>query len=490
MPEEKKKKSKSASKAKPDKREEAARVPPHNLDMERALLCSALIDPNGFARVVNVVNDKCFYDRRHNLIFAAMERLFAATAPIDALSVSEELERSKYLEAAGGDAYLVSLSNEVATSTHAEHYANVVYERAVLRDLISAGSRMANEAYETGDAKELIDSAMQELFEIAVGQKEEGFQPIRPILNSLHEHLDKLHHRTGESLTGIGTGFKKLDEMTSGFQDGDFIVIAARPSMGKTAISLDMARYASLRLGVPVAFFSLEMASMAIAMRLIASDARVDLHKLRSGRLPKNDWAKLAEASGRLSEIPFFIDDSGTLGITELRARARLLKQKENISIVFIDYLQLMTPPPAGSREQEVAKISRALKGLARELEVPVVAMSQLSRAVETRGEDARPQLSDLRDSGAIEQDADLVMFIHRKMSRREKSDEDEDQDLDENMAEIIIRKQRNGPTGMIKLAFLKHYASFAELVTETDKEIVDESIYAPVMEKDEDVPF
>ncbi|NQU05011.1 MAG: replicative DNA helicase [Calditrichaeota bacterium] len=486
------------------KRQETARIPPHNSDMERAVLCCALIDKTGFARIVSLVKENSFYERRHTLIFAAMARLFNSSSPIDVLSVSEELDRSKNLEAAGGAPYLVSLSNEITASTHAEHYAKTVQEHSALRGLISAASRLSNEAYETGDPPgDLIDRAMQELFEIGIGSDDKGFQHIEPVMHDLHDHLDKLYHSSDGALTGISTGFHELDEKTSGFQNGDLVVVAARPSMGKTALALDMALNAAKIDKKPVAFFSLEMASMAIAMRLIAADAQVDLHKLRSGRLRDRDWTKLALSTGELSQIPFYIDDTGVLGVTELRARARMLKQKADIGIVFVDYMQLMRPPQAGSREQEVAKISRALKGLARELNVPVVALSQLSRAVETRGEDARPQLSDLRDSGAIEQDADLVIFIHRWVDYSNLSDEDARKKVDDGekenevedkrtTAEIIIRKQRNGPTGTIKLGFEKTHASFRNLTAARDAKLASEQ--APIdessLEDKEDVPF
>ena len=502
MAEKKKDKTNNKSNGGSKKLRQEARVPPHNLEMERALLCSALIDPDGYARVVDVVDEDSFYDRRHGLIFAAMNRLFSKSAPVDVLTVSEELEHSDDLESAGGPSYLTSLSLEVATSTHAEHYAKVVREKAALRALITMTSQVSNEAYDSGDVEELIDQSMQRLFEIAIGRKDTGAQPIRPVLTNLHEHLDKLHNREDDTLTGIGSGFRELDNMTSGFQNGDLIVIAARPSMGKTAFSLDMARHASQKERVPVAFFSLEMANVAIAMRLIASDARLDLHKLRTGRLSGREWQRLSLSTGELSEMPFFIDDTGTLSVTDLRARARMLKQQHNIGIVFVDYLQLMKPPQAGSREQEVAKISQALKGLARELEVPVVALSQLSRAVEHRGDDARPQLSDLRDSGAIEQDADLVIFIHRnieysnlseseKEKKLESGEKEEEVERKANCGDIIIRKQRNGPTGTIELTFLKKFACFEDKASEADRKLAVSQPSIPVeMPEEEDAPF
>ena len=462
------------------------RMPPHNLDMERALLCSALIDPNSIAKAVNVLHPESFYDRRHGIIFGAMERLFARNKPVDLVMVSEELTGTRELEAAGGDGYIISLTNEVATSAHIDHYAQVIREKKALRSLIATATVTAADAYEAPDAEELVDRAMSELFEIYGARALGGFQKIEPILKDLHEHLDKLHRREDDNLTGVGTGFDRLDEITSGFQRGDFIVVAGRPSMGKTAFSLDVARHACLRYGVPVAFFSLEMASMAIAMRLIAAEAHLDLHRLRSGRLSDAGWARLADATGKLSEMPFYIDDTGTLGLTELRARALMLKKQHDIGIIFIDYLQLMKPPKADSREQEVAQISRALKGLARELKVPVVAMSQLSRAVEQRG-DKRPQLSDLRDSGAIEQDADVVMFIFRKAAYGEEEKGDEEKAVLADDTEVIIRKQRNGPTGTVHLIFHKEYAHF---VAKEDHEAQATPSFRPDAEEDQLPPF
>lgn len=470
-------KSKSKKREKPSVDISSGRVPPNSLEMEKALLCSCLINPDAFTRIVDLVDEDSFYDRRHGLAYSAMARLFSSNEPIDLLTVSENLQAKKELESAGGESYLAGLTGEVATSAHVEHYADVVRERASLRKLITSATTTALEAYDVADASELIDRAMQELFDIYGKRQKGGFRPIKPLLTDLHKHLDELGKRDNKNLTGVGTGFDNLDYMTSGFQPGELIIIAARPSMGKTSLALDIARHASQQHNKAVAFFSLEMASMAITMRLLAAQSRVDLHKLRSGKIPKAQAAKLSRATGKLSEIPFFIDDSGTLGIMEVRARARMLKQQHNIGIVFIDYLQLMKPPKADSREQEVAQISRSLKGLARELEIPVVALSQLSRAVENRGGDKRPQLADLRDSGAIEQDADLVMFIYRAKHYKSKemgsgdngnhpsqnSDESDDSG-DDRISEVIIRKQRNGPTGTVKLVFNEEYASFDDM--------------------------
>jgi len=429
--------------------------------MERAVICSSLIDPTAFARIADLVDETDFYDRRHCLIFEAMANLFTKASPIDALMVSEELEGTKNLEAAGGDGYLAELTNEIATGVNAEHYAKVVRDKAALRSLIESATGVILDAYEAPNASEIIDRTLAELFEIHSRGQVGGFQSIDKVLNITHAYLDNFHKSGGE-LTGVGTGYPSLDAYTSGFQPGDLIVIGARPSMGKTALGLDLALNACLQHSVPVAFFSLEMASMAIAMRMLASHARLNLHKLRSGKLSENEWGNLSRATGELSDMKFFIDDTGTLGLMEIRARARQLKQQHDIGLIFIDYLQLMKPPKANSREQEIAQISRGLKGLARELNIPVIALSQLSRAVEQRGGDKRPQLADLRDSGAIEQDADVVIFIYRDKMYRDS--EDEEGGPVDNTAEIIIRKQRNGPTGTVKLTFLPEYAKFESL--------------------------
>lgn len=438
----------------------AGRVPPHALDMERAVLCACLIDPNGITKVIDKLGDKSFYEYRNQLIYNTIVSLFRNSKPVDILTVTEELERIGELEKAGGQQYVVSLSTEMATSSHAEHYAVIVQERASLRELILTSNDVAEQAYNLPKVSELIDSTMSRIFEIQSRGQTGGFSPLRKILDETHEHLDKLHKNRDTELTGVGTGFDELDAMTGGFQKGDLIIIAARPSMGKTSLALDIARQAALYHGVSIAFFSLEMASMALALRLLSAEARINHHDLRRGRLPDRDWAQLSLATGRLSDIRFFIDDTGNLGINELRARARRLKQQHDIGIVFVDYLQLMQPPKADSREQEVAQISRALKGLARDLNVPVVALSQLSRAVEQRGGDKIPQLADLRDSGAIEQDADLVMFIHRKKQYRSGMEDDDGEPVD-NSASIIIRKQRNGPTGTVDLIFNDQYTRF-----------------------------
>lgn len=473
MPEEEKKESKSRNTAQTDR--SAARVPPHSLEMERAALCCALIDGGGFSRIVDLLSEQSFYDHKHKLVFEAMLGLFNRNSGIDALTVTEELSRAGNLESAGGAPYIAGLTNEVTTAVYADDYAAAVREKFSLRRMISTGTALAMQSYEAPDAGELLDQALRELFEIYTNSQTGGFKGIGQVLEQTRDYLNKAKDQHG-NLTGVGTGFRDLDEITSGFQKGDLVIVAGRPSMGKTAFSLDLARHACMNHSTPVAYFSLEMGAMAIALRLLAASAGINLHNLRRGKLTSADWKNLSMAITSLSEAKFFIDDTGSLGLTELRARARQLKQQHDIGVIFIDYMQLMKPPKAQSREQEVAQISRGLKGLARELDVPVVALSQLSRAVEQRGGDGRPQLSDLRDSGAIEQDADVVMFIYRERQYRSdgaddkknerkggesKNSENSNLKDEDNTSEIIIRKQRNGPTGTVYLVFEPEYARF-----------------------------
>ncbi len=479
--------SRSKSKNKTSIEQLGGRIPPHNLDAERALLCSALIDPDGFGRVVDIVNEDSFYDRRHQLVFAAMSRMYATAIPIDALTVSDELQRTDDLEAVGGDPFLAGLTNEVATAAHCEQYASIVREKYTLRRLIQSSTNITINAYDVGDSEELLEEAMQELFEIQSNRERGGFKPLYDVFGVLHDYLDKQHKREGQ-LTGVPTGFSLLDQYTSGFQKGDLVIIAGRPSMGKTAFSLDLARKACINYNIPVGYFSLEMASMAIAMRLIAAEGGLNLHRLRSSRLKEHEFARMAEAFKRMDQANFFIDDTGSLGIMEMRARARRLKIQHNIGILFIDYLQLMKPPKADSREQEVAQISRALKGLARELEIPVVAMSPLSRAVEHRTGDHRHQLADLRDTGAIEQDADVVMFIYRpSLYKTEKDNEESEQD---NTTEIILRKQRNGPTGTVELVFNPEFTRFESKASDSDSDMASQSSLDPSGGGDDGLPF
>ncbi len=471
-----------------------ARVPPHNLDMERATLCCALIDPAGFARIVDFVSAESFYELKHRLIYETMTNLFAEGSGIDALTVSEALDREGNLEKAGGASYIVGLTNEVTTSVYVEDYAKVVREKYSLRRIISTSTTLAMDAYDVAEPGEILDEALRQLFDIYTNRATGGFRALDSVLDETNDFLNKAKDKKG-GLSGIGTGFPALDEMTSGFQKGDLAIIAARPSMGKTAFSLDLARHACLNYQMSVAYFSMEMSAMSIALRLLSSSAKINLHELRQGKLRSGQWKQLAMAIESLSDAKLYIDDTGSLGLTEMRARSRQLKQQHDIDIIFLDYMQLMKPPKAQSREQEVAQISRGLKGLARELEVPVVALSQLSRAVEQRGGDKRPQLSDLRDSGAIEQDADVVMFIYRAKQYKDgkPADSDDDDFEVDNSAEILIRKQRNGPTGVVNLTFVSEYAAFESAADKSAinaaKSFSRHALQAPEPDPDEFIP-
>src|SRR5688500_3590796 len=383
-----------------------------------------------------------------------MAALAERSQPIDLVTLKDELIKASALEGVGGAAYLASLLDGVPRITNVEHWSRIIKEKAVLRNLIHASTRIVQECYEAEDDPALLlDRAEKAIFDIAEHRIRQGFVGIREIVKESFRTIDQLS-QSKELVTGIPTGFVDLDEKTSGLQKGDLIIVAARPAMGKTSLCLNIAQYASIKTGETVGIFSLEMAKEQLVLRMLCSDARVDSHRLRTGNLQEKDWARLAKAYADLSASHIFIDDSSTLTPLEMRAKCRRLKAEHGLGMVVVDYLQLMSGSGrVENRQQEIAAISRSLKGLAKELSIPVVALSQLSRAPEARTE-KRPQLSDLRESGALEQDADVVMFIYR---------EEEYKPTEENrgVAEIIIGKQRNGPTGMLKLAFIKEYTRF-----------------------------
>ncbi|MFC1563216.1 replicative DNA helicase, partial [candidate division KSB1 bacterium] len=384
--------------------------------------------------------------------------LFEKNEAVDMLTVSEELKKRDLLDKVGGTYYLTECVNQVTTAANVEFHAKVILEKALMRKLIEVGTNIVGEGYnESAEAYELLDKAEQMIFEISERKLRRGFTEIKPYLHDAFEMIDNYRKRKG-FVTGVATGFNEIDKLTSGFQNSDLVIVAGRPSMGKTAFCLNVARNAAVNNNIPVGLFSLEMASHQLAMRLLCSEAEVSSHRVRTGNLPDEGWAKLSTSVGSLSEAPIYIDDSGSLSILEIRSKARRLRAERNIELLIIDYLQLVTGPhKAENRVQEVSMITRSLKSLAKELNIPVIALSQLSRAVEKRGEDKKPILSDLRESGAIEQDADVVIFIHRPElypGHKEK---------DEGIAEIIIGKQRNGPIGNIKLTFRKDFAKFGD---------------------------
>ena len=438
------------------------KLPPQNLEAEQAVLGSILLDNHALNRTVELLSEIDFYKEAHRRIFEAMIALSERNEPIDLVTLTNTMTQRNELAQVGGAAYLTELVNVVPTAANVTHYAKIVREKSLVRQLVQTATEIASRGYEMNEGiAELLDDAERRIFGIHDAKMHQSFHPIRDVVRSSFEWIEKRYEQK-ESITGVPTGFRKLDELTSGFHPGDLIIIAGRPSMGKTAFALNIAQHVAVEKRQPVAVFSLEMMSAQLVIRLLCAESRVDAHKLRSGYLGSADWPKLTAAASRLTEAPLFIDDTSSLSVLELRAKARRLKRDQGrLELIVVDYLQLMRGRgDAESREKEISEISRSLKALAKELAVPVVALSQLSRAVESRTE-RRPQLSDLRESGAIEQDADLVMFVYR---------EEVYKPMDENLrnvAKIIVSKQRNGPTGDIDLVFLKECTRFESMASE-----------------------
>ena len=450
-------------------RRQAGRVPPQATEVEQSVLGAMMIDRHAIPKVIEILPVGSFYDSRHEKIYTAIISLFEKSNPVDLVTVTEELKRHEEIDAVGGAYYLTELTTRVATSANVEYHSRIISEKALLRGMISTMTEHISLAFEAGaDAFELLDQTESAIFRLSDSQLKRAAVSMKNVVEETIENLQAIHGKES-GITGVGTGFSAVDAITGGWQKSDLIIIAARPSMGKTAFALSVARNAALAAKEPtsIAFFSLEMSSQQLAQRLLTSEARVDAQMARTGRLRDEDWPKLARAAGRLSAAPIFIDDTPGLSILELRAKARRLKAEHDIGLIVVDYLQLMHGPTVSrnsNREQEIAQISRSLKALAKELNIPVVALSQLSRAVETRGGDKKPMLSDLRESGSIEQDADVVAFIYR--AERYGITVDEFGNSTEGVAEILIGKQRNGPIGNIKLAFVNQYARFDNLTT------------------------
>ncbi len=423
------------------------RLPPQSLEAEQAVLGALLVSGDGVSRVVDILDPDYFYRKAHQVIYAAMLDLYEENEPIDIVTVSQYLKDEGKLENVGGRQYITDLSLSVATTANLEYYAKVVQEKAILRHLIKAGTEIVGSCYEETDADTALDRAEHMIFTLA--QRRE-MQQLVHIKNIVEDSFQKIEQRyeNRDSLSGVPSGFYDLDALTSGFQPSDLVIIAARPSMGKTAFVLNMAQHVAVEHNIPVAIFSLEMSKESLVMRMLCSEAEIDANRLRTGHMHTTDWTKLASAMGRLGESPIFIDDSALVNALEIRAKCRRLKAEMNgLGLVIIDYIQLMQGrKQTDNRVQEVSEISRSLKTLAREINVPVIALSQLSRAVEAR-QNKRPMLSDLRESGSIEQDADLVMFIYRDEYYNPESDR-------RGEAEIIIAKQRNGPTGTVDLLY------------------------------------
>ena len=436
------------------------RRPPYSEDAEQAVLAAMLMDADAVARVVETVTDDMFYREGHRRIFRAMTALSERGEIVDPLTLANELERRGELEASGGKDYIGFLVDAVPTSANVEYHARIVREKALYRRLIEVSTSIVSEAFEGRlPAAELLDDAEHKIFQVSQQRGSQGFTRIKELLWPTMERIEALQ-RGGKTVTGVPSGFKDLDEMTSGFQAAALVIVAARPSMGKTALTLNIAQHAAIEHNVPVAFFSLEMSKESLVQRMLTSEARIDAQRLRKGMLRDDDFPRLARAAGILSSAPVYIDDTPGITLLEMRSKARRLKADSGIGMVIVDYLQLMQGPPnIESRQQEVSQISRGLKALAKELSVPVVALSQLSRAPDQRAGDHRPQLSDLRESGAIEQDADLIMFIFRQEVYDGPTDKDGNSL--EGRAEIIVGKQRNGPIGIVNVFFHKAYTRF-----------------------------
>ncbi len=433
------------------------KLPPQNIEAEQSVLGAILIDNDAMNKVLEILGEKDFYRETHRLIFFSMIELYEKNHPIDLVTLTDHLRSRGELEAVGGATYLASLVNAIPTSANVRHHSRIVHEKALLRNLIEASTEILSQGYEgTRDVDDLLDYAEQRIFSLSERKIRPSFFHIREIIKDSFETIERLYEKK-EMITGVPSGFIDVDERTSGFQPGDLIIVAGRPSMGKTSFCLCVAQHLGTELREPVAVFSLEMSKMQLVLRMLCSEARVDAHKLRSGFIGRADWAKLTTAAGRLAEAPVFIDDTPAISVLEMRAKARRLKAEHGLKMIIVDYLQLMRGRRnADTREQEISEISRSLKSLAKELDIPVIALSQLNRAVESRG-DKRPLLADLRESGAIEQDADVIIFIYRD-ELYHKTEENAGR------AEINIGKQRNGPTGIVKLAFIDKYTRFENL--------------------------
>ena len=429
-------------------------VQPHSEEAELAVLGSMLSSKEAVSKSIQWLKSDDFYKDVHAIIFSAMDKLADKSEPIDTLSVSEYLKKNNDLEKVGGIYFITGLVDTVPTAAHVEKYAKIVAEKSLLRKLILLSHQIAKEAYDdNNDINDILETVEKSMFKITQNQLKGGFQQINPImleaLNVLEEQRKK-----GGSITGVPSGLVDLDQITSGFQNGDLIIVAGRPGMGKTALALSMIRNAAIDTKIGIGMFSLEMGNQSLAMRLLCAEARVNMHFVRTGKLPRKLWSNLSYAAGELEKAPIYLDDTPAITVRELRAKARRLVAEEKVNMIVVDYLQLMQGPRGSeNRQQEISVISRSLKALAKEINLPVIALSQLSRAVEQR-QDHRPQLSDLRESGAIEQDADIVIFLYRPWIYSKEQE-------DEGKAEIIVAKQRNGPTGKLDATFISQYARF-----------------------------
>ncbi len=434
------------------------RIPPQNIESEQALLGSIMLRPEALPEIMDVLSPEAFYSDKHKTIFVAMMKLYEKREPIDILTLSSKLKENGDLDRIGGMSYLTEIVNTVPSSSNAEHYAEIIQKKYIMRRLIEASEHISNLGYdETNELEELLDKAENKIYEVTSKNLSGKYIELKDVLGTAMDRLDRLHNSKGE-IRGVPTGFKDLDFKLSGFQNSDLVILASRPSMGKTSLALDIARNAAIRHNIPTAIFSLEMATQQLVDRMLAAESRVDAWKLRTGKLSlDSEFDKIRASLDPLSKAPLFIDDQAANNILKMRAVVRRLKHEKNLGLVIVDYLQLMTPIHAKGNEnmvQQITEISHSLKQLAKEFDIPVLALSQLSRAVESRG--GKPRLSDLRDSGSIEQDADVVMFIHREQN--------EEGGGKKQIAEILIEKHRNGPTGRVELYFDQDKSSFLSM--------------------------
>lgn len=445
------------------------KLPPQNIEAEQSVLGAVLLEKDALPKAIEILSPEDFYRDSHRRIFYAMIDLFEKDEAVDIITVTEILKRKNDLDAVGGVTYITSLASQVPTAANVRYHSKIVKEKALLRALLWSSTEIASKVYESSlEADEMLDYAQRSIFEISDRKSKASFSSLKDVMKGSFEMIEKLYNKK-EAVTGVPSGFPDLDRLTTGFQRGDLIIIGGRPSMGKTAFGLNIARHVGVEMKEHVAVFSLEMAKEQLAIRMLCSEAMVDSNKVRSGFFKKEDWRKLTNAAGKLAEAPIFIDDSSSSSVLEIRAKARRhIMEHGNLSLIVVDYLQLMRGRSgAERREQEISEISRSLKALAKELKVPVIAMSQLSRAVERREKDKKPTLADLRESGAIEQDADVVIFLYREKYY------DKNNTSNKGKAEIIVAKQRNGPVDTINLTFLSDCTRF---VPYTDMEYHDDS--------------
>ncbi len=449
---------------------EQGRIPPQAVDFEEAVLGAMLIDNSAINQVIDILSPESFYKTEHQLIYKAVKELFGASQPVDILTIANQLRSEGELEAIGGEYYLILLSQKVSSSAHSEFHARIIVQKHIQREMIRVAGGIMTKAFdETTDVFELLDEAEQSLFEVAQGNISKNYETAQDLIKEAIHRIEEISKKEG--LSGVPSGFTKVDRVTAGWQPSDLVILAARPGMGKTAFVLSMARNMSIDHQKPVAVFSLEMSSVQLITRLISSETGLESEKLRKGNLEDHEWEILMSKVKKIEKAPLFIDDTPALSVFDLRAKCRRLKATHDIQVIIIDYLQLMTAggqgKNGGNREQEISTISRSLKSIAKELDVPVIALSQLSRAVETRGGDKRPMLSDLRESGAIEQDADIVTFIYRP--EYYKIEEWQDGTPCKDQAEFIIAKHRNGGLENIRLKFQGHLAKFSDLEENLD---------------------